>query len=221
MQEFTILLAQPDPTAQSPAPVQSDLNILNTYLVYSTNDEVELVNDLNVRNFLDDPNNADIANGLLVYLQNNTTDLEFEEIVYDNKKLAEILNDFYNSTVRQDQSPDTTLIQNATTNTKEILFTPNVFLPDNTRSIEQRVTLVEFSSDDSFYIDVFLQKNNITTSPLDFSEFTRDCVEDGILFTQCFVDLNKKDDPFEKFPEPGSATRGRRRRGGGFFGLGV
>jgi len=205
MQTFKILLRQPE--TETPEKAQSQLISLNDYLVYSSEVDGKLVNDLNVRVFLDNQDNVALTNSFLQYLSASSDRDEFNKIVNDNKKLANVLNDFYESTLSQEQNPNRLLIQSAVTDTKRIVFTPNVFLENGKRKKIKLSVLTEISTEESFYVPIAINRKSETISPLDFSEFTRDCIEDNeqgepTLFVQCFIDLDKRKDPFEDVPAP-------------------
>lgn len=161
-------------------PVNSELTSLNNYLVYSSSIGGEIVDEFNVRSFLDNPDNSEIANNFILYLENNATQTEINEIVYDNKKLADIFNDFYNKTVRDSTQPDVTLIQSAITNTSAVTYTSNtfVFSPSSgfVRSGDMITELTESNNSPSMYISVFIPKKYDYIEAT-FDKYTKDCID--------------------------------------------
>lgn len=61
------------------------LVLSNNYFSYKTSIGGEIVNDNNVRNFLDKSENENLAKNFVNFLQSNTNFTEFKEIFYDNK----------------------------------------------------------------------------------------------------------------------------------------
>lgn len=71
------------------------LDLSNEYYSYKTQNGGQIVNENNVKNFLDKPENSQLAEDFVDYLQNNTNFIEFKEIFYNNKKLANTFNEYY------------------------------------------------------------------------------------------------------------------------------
>jgi len=196
MQSFKIVLTAPETDA--PEGFDSRLVGVNGYLVYTTAVvSTNLVDDLSVRAFLDDPKNEQVSIDFLAFLRKTLKPEEFHEIVYDNTKLANTLNDFYNSTIVNGQSPNELVIVSALTGTKRVDFVTTTFDKNNNRTNNKFFELTEISVDDSFYIPINITRSSKPISPDNFSQFSQDCIEDGILFTQCFVNLNKNRNAFE------------------------
>jgi hypothetical protein len=195
MQSYKIILRQEDLEGQQE--VNSNLVLSNDYLVNQSLPDSLLVNENNVRAFLDDPKNTDLVNGFINYLQNNTTKEEFDEIVYDNKKLSSNLNEYYVSTTTTNQNPNIKTINNAISGTTEIVYKTNIFENVKKRKKETKTKLEQISTEGGFYIPVMINTNPKPISLLPTNKFAQNCTEDGTLYVQCFVDLNKNDNPFK------------------------
>jgi hypothetical protein len=50
---------------------------------------------------------------------------------------------------------------------------------------------------DDYYINLKIGKTEASVLSTDYSKYFSDCIEDGVVLKNCFVDLNKKTDPFE------------------------
>jgi len=72
---------------------EQQLTLVNNYYVYSKNIGGNVVNNNNVRDFLDKSENSELAKLFVEYLHENTTTAEFREIFYDNKKLSSTFNE--------------------------------------------------------------------------------------------------------------------------------
>lgn len=74
---------------------QQELTLQREYYGYEVQTGVGLVNDLNVKSYLNNPANEQIALEFISYLTASTSLEEFRDIYYDNKKLSDFFNDFY------------------------------------------------------------------------------------------------------------------------------
>lgn len=105
---------------ESPEPVlyetQQKINFEQEYFTYSTRIGVSIVNDLNVKSYLDKPENEKIATEFINYLKSILNQEEFRDLFYDNKKLAEFFNDYYNKNVNYSNQGIGTDIQNSNIN---------------------------------------------------------------------------------------------------------
>lgn len=80
--------------------VASTLQFDNDYYAYDLQvNGGGVVNEFNVRAFLNDTRNENIINNFFGYLTANTTISEFREIYYSDNKLASVFNQFYNQTI--------------------------------------------------------------------------------------------------------------------------
>lgn len=75
---------------------QKNVVLNNEYYSYSTTVGNSIVNDLNIKSFLDRPENEKITKDFLSYLRAIYTLEEFRDIFYDSKKLADFFNQYYN-----------------------------------------------------------------------------------------------------------------------------
>lgn len=91
--------------------VDSDLQYVNNYYLNNTGESVEIVDSSNVRSFITNENNqkvislyysflssSTVMNSSLVY-NTFTPTAEFKAIFYDDEKLADSFNSFYNSSI--------------------------------------------------------------------------------------------------------------------------
>ena len=65
-----------------------------------------VVDQHNVRTFLNDENNALIINNFVSYIQQTYSNEESQTILYDDIMLSDVFNDFYNSTILSGTSSD-------------------------------------------------------------------------------------------------------------------
>lgn len=194
MQEFKITLKHPI-TDEIPE-VKTNLSLTNDYLVYTSSFGGNLVDENNVKDFLDEPKNINLATDFLEYLSSNTKKEEFEDILYDNKKLANILNDYYNSIITQNKAPDKSVIKEQIVNSEQVSYKTNNFNILNKRTNEEKTILTDINKEDSIYITILLTSNSENIAPVNFNQFTKDTVENKILYVQGFVNLNKNENAF-------------------------
>lgn len=165
--------------------IQSNLNLQNNYYVYTQNLGGGLTNEFNVRAYLNDPQNQLIIDQFIVYMQNNTTDSEFLEIFYDDNKLQNVFNAFFESELQGQNVSVTAIIDQSLSNTISIVVNDNVWnwdgnsaissmtgLPESvvnaTRNENSREELVSHTSEDSYYVPV---KINYHTSQIPRNKF--------------------------------------------------
>ncbi len=83
----------------TPSVTTTELRNFNGYYVYGNSIGGSTVTPFNVRTFLNDPRNNVIAMDFLAYLTGNTTQPEYVQIVGSNEELANVFNQFYETTV--------------------------------------------------------------------------------------------------------------------------
>ena len=183
----------------------NNFNTTDGYLTYNLSkiEQGILVDEFNVLQFLEDSNNSNIVEKFIKYLKQYTNDLEFKEIFYKPKKVAPILNDFYNEEIRFNSEANPILIFNALKNTETIFYQNNYFNFSNNQRIlsESESMLFESLSADTtykdYYIDVKIDLKESFIYGNDYLKYLKDIKENDIIYKNSFVDLNNKIDPFE------------------------
>jgi hypothetical protein len=202
MKKYKIVL---NPNSLIRPETESGLNDFRGYLSYDL-DNIEpnlLVNENNVTQYLTDTGNTQVTSRFVEYLSANTTNVEFREIYYTSYKVAPILNDFYNKRIRFNIEPNLILIYDALDNTELVSYKNNNFdfEKNKRKNLDNKETLIEKhqsnSTIDDYYIDVSINVKQNFVFSTDYSQYLADCVEDGVVLKNCFVNLNKKTDPFE------------------------
>lgn len=147
----------------------------NGYYVYGNTLGGGIVNQFNVRTFLNDPLNSVIVNDFAAYLSANTTSEEWVQIVGSNEELATIFNSFYETTVIGGQQTSPGVVNSSLVNTGTIQLhesdhlwngtaptaaLENIPLPINDASRSNDVIDVtsKFSTDMGYYIPVFITR---------------------------------------------------------------
>lgn len=195
MQKYKILTKRPLTTSIPES--NSDMVSVNNYLINPIETQQELTSEYTVKDFLNDPKNSELATNFLSYLQNNTKDSEYKDILYNESKLSNLLNDYYNTTILEGTNPDKNKITSELEKSIEIYYeNPNYSLLTDERKKDEKVEVTDLSFGDSFYISVLLKQNNRQIAPIKTSEFTKDKYENGILYTNGFVDLNNNTNAF-------------------------
>ena len=193
------------PVNLSDATIVNNFSVIDGYLVYN-NSRVEqgvLVDEFNVQQFLEDPNNSVVVEKFKKYLREYTNELEFNEIFYKPKKVAPILNDFYNEEIRFNSKANPVLITDALKDSEVIYYQNNNydFLNNQRMSFENKSLLFESLSANTeykdYYIDFKIDLNKSLIGNNDYSNYIKDYKEDGIVYKNSFVNLNNKVNPFE------------------------
>lgn len=171
IQRTTILLR---PITATTTIVESNLVSVNGYLAYSETVGGEVVNDLNVRDFLNNPSNEDIATDFFNFLQANSTTEEFKAIFYNAQKLANTFNGFYNKTIRTGLEPNRRDVSTQLTGSTAHTFSSVDFLTPTDRSERKTSVISFFNTGHSYYLPVFIdiQFDRVETS--DFDRFHQD-----------------------------------------------
>lgn len=175
MQRITILLKPL--TADTPS-VSSNLVSFNGYLAYSDSIGGGVVNELNVKDFLESPDNEEITTSFYTFLQSNTVSSEFNAIFYNPRKLADTFNDFYIKIIGTGEVPDRQDIAFELSGSSAHTVTSVDFISDGIRSnrITQVLTFVNTGS--SYYMPVHLDLNMGRVESDDFSKFHQDSFGD-------------------------------------------
>jgi hypothetical protein len=145
-----------------------------------------IVNPSNVRGFLNDDVNEIIINDFFSYLTATTTTIEFAEIYNSDQKLSDVFNDYYNSVILSNQYPTTSTINNSLTGTSGTTIIENGFynldgyayatsmsgipmsINDSTRFLDVYSALTTYTLEQSYYIPVFITRNNKQAARLKF-----------------------------------------------------
>lgn len=147
----------------------SDLVLYNNYYSHTTNPNKTIVNENNVRSFLDDENNEKLVNNFVEYIQYNSSPEEFKEIFYNNKKLASVFNSFY------DNNPD--------------IFSNNENEKIVKSDIDKNSAKVQKNEiDESYYICFKVDWTKKIIEDVDFSEYTKDCVKKNYTYKKIYTE---------------------------------
>jgi hypothetical protein len=125
--DYTQILLSPTLTGQTDT-AESELKLRAGYWVYTSEFGGNLVDELTVREFLDNPQHEKLATDFFNYLKENFSNSEFNELYYNNIKLSNVLNDYYNKTVRLNEKPTKTVGTLQLTATTAVTYTENYFI---------------------------------------------------------------------------------------------
>lgn len=164
-------------TAETPS-VSSNLVSFNGYLAYSDSVGGGVVNELNVREFLDAPANENITTSFFNFLQSNTIPSEFNAIFYNAPKLAETFNDYYNKIIGTGEKPSRNDITAELTGSSAHTFSSVDFISDTTRSGRKTSILTFINSGSSYYLPVMINLKIGRVETDDFSKFHKDSFGD-------------------------------------------
>lgn len=161
------------------ASISSNLQIVNQYEVNNVEGNGGgIVNYSNVRAFLNDDVNEDIINDFFSYLTGSTTREEFVEIYNSDQKLANVFNNYYNSSVLNNTFPSTAVINSSLTGTSGVTIINNstfnydgiapqkylegipLSINDSTKNYSTSQSLTTYTTEESYYIPVFIKRNN-------------------------------------------------------------
>ena len=188
---------------------QQNVNLNQDYYSYTNRVGVSIVNDLNVKSFLDRPENEQLAINFIDYLKNLLTFDEFRDLFYDNKKLAEFFNDYYKKfIIHSNQGTGSTLndpninlleTKNELFNQDELYvktngltgYYTNEVLPNNrTVPVNYNNPLlptdsINFSGNsENYYLNITINKKNSLLNYDDFSEYFKDICDGSINYTK-------------------------------------
>lgn len=174
--------------------IDSNLSLIGNYYVNSqTGLGGGVVSEFNVREFLENDKNESITRDFFSFLTANTTTSEFIEIYYSDKKLSSSFNDFYNSSVLSGLRTSPTVIVDELIQTSGITYRNNNLLWTNNNAFSPRkflnnipldvigqarintpiTSLTTYTSQQSYYIPIFVHRNTFTT-PRDKFEICKD-----------------------------------------------
>jgi hypothetical protein len=169
-----ILLSAQFTGSASTSTEQSDLQLKNGYLVYSSSFGGNLVDEFTVRDFLDNQNNIQIATDFFNYLQSNFTNPQFNEIYYDNLKLSNVFNDYYDTTVRSNLPPTNIVANEQLLSTSAVTYLNTNFLDYNNRSNEVLTVVNGYNTGDSYYITVSISKSFSILDNQNYDKYRKD-----------------------------------------------
>ncbi len=149
----------------------------NNYFVYKNSTGGNVVNDNNVRDFLDKEENSELAANFVKYLESNTTVSEFKNIFYDNKKLSSVFNEFYRKKFIN-KNTELTAISKNLQNTQSLGYKNNNFTSDQHRLNNNQIYLVETgSSEQNYYINIKIDKKINSLPKGDYGDFFKNCIK--------------------------------------------
>jgi len=176
MQSFEILLN--NRYSASTQSGSSELTLTDGYYAYVNKNGGGLVNPSNVKWFLNEEKNKRVANDFFAFLTGNTTIAQALNIINSNQKLSNVFNDYYQKyVVSGNQIANTTVIQQNLTGSNQTTeyiyghpwygYAPSKQMTGITKDIygsinttQQRPYLNEFTTDESYYVPVYIQRSN-------------------------------------------------------------
>lgn len=148
------------------------LQLKNNYYVYSSEIGNSTVNDNNVRDFLDDERNSELAIDFVSHLQSNTNTNEFKDIFYDNKKLASVFNSYYLS---RGLSQNNLKIKEQTQGTTAVTVSISTFDKDNNRINVNETFLNAISKELNYFVPVYIQQDRKLLEDGNYAQYFKDC----------------------------------------------
>mgnify|MGYP000901063296 CR=1 FL=1 len=163
----------------------------NNYWVYSSEFGKSIVNENNVKEYLDQDENSEISEKFINYLQNNLTAAEFREVFYDNKKLSTLFNDFYTETILKNQNPSQAIISATLIDSQTRAHVEESYFDgQNQRLTRTRAHVFNSQfSGDSYYINVYTESTNKTVERGDYSQYFADCIKGTYTYTR-YTNIN-------------------------------
>ncbi len=194
MKSFEILLNNRySATTQA---ITSGLDLQNDYYVYINRNGGGIVNQYNVRGYLNDPRNQQITADFFAFLTGSTSQDQALNILTADKKLSDTFNDYYQRVIISATSiTSTAVIEQNLTGTNEIIsytfdhpwsgYAPTQQLTGITQGIQgvlnetQATPFVEdFTTEESYYLPIYLERGT--------NQLTR------YKYDACDVFINKK-----------------------------
>ncbi len=147
-----------------------------------------IVNPSNVRAFLNSDVNEFIINDFFSYLTGSTTTIEFAEIYHSDQKLSDVFNNYYVSSVLNNQFPPTAVIDNSLTGTSGTTIVDNsvyeyngvapskgldgipLSIDGGDRGLKIYSSLITYTTEQSYYIPVFIKRINKQASRINFKD---------------------------------------------------
>ena len=193
MQRVTLLLNRFFSATTQTAITNPNFVLQNDYYVNLQNVPNKVVNQTNVRAFLEDPKNSYVVNGFVNYMTGSTTlnstkyngtftpTSSFNDIYYNDEKLANLFNSYFEDSALKGNTTPNILINAQVTATPNdpfiynniITYTHNFYweysgnmqlqsmnyipldMNNNIRKTEPKETLIKISTDQNYYIPVF------------------------------------------------------------------
>lgn len=162
--------------------INSSMQNINNYEVNNSEGlGLGIVNESNVRAFLNDDSNEVIIRDFFSYLTASTTTVEFSEIFYSDKKLSNVFTEYYNSRILSNQFPSPSVInENLTGTSGTTIIRNDIFnydgvapqkgldkiplsIDNSTRDLKIYSALTTYTTEDSYYIPVFIKRNYSVT----------------------------------------------------------
>ncbi len=196
MQKHSILL---NPLISLPdSPTDSKLVFVNGYQVNVQSIGGGVVNATNVRSFLNDDRNGFMINDFFSFLTGNTNSVEFQTIFYSDEKLSNVFNEYYNTAILSGTQTTTSIINQSLTGSTGTTYYNNYFnwdgfspivpmsgspvhIMNSTRDIIQQVDLSSYSTEKSYYIDVFITQSFRQTARSNYEELFPEILNKMIL----------------------------------------
>lgn len=187
---------------------QRNVALNNEYYSYSTLVGNSVVNDLNIKSFLDRPENEKITIEFLSYLRGIYTLDEFRDIFYDNKKLADFFNQYYNKYINYsnqglndsqvneeiDLINESNKLFNSDQKYLKTNSLTNYFLSDdlsnsamsaNQRPVTPDYDLIYFSGySENYFVRFKINKKSSFLYSENFSEYFKDICDGNLLYTK-------------------------------------
>ena len=184
MQKHTVLInyafsSNTEPTITTfSGPGQSFLvNQDDYYLNNLSGLNLGVTNPTNVRDYLNDAANQRVINDFFSYLTGNINQDQFREIFYSDQKLSNVFNLYYEQSVLVGQQASTYYIDQQLTATTQTSYYYSNFnwdgvanvnyltgvtqeINEATRFTEERIVLESFTTDESYFIPVFIKSNS-------------------------------------------------------------
>ncbi len=147
-----------------------------------------IVNSSNVRGFLNDDVNEIIINDFFSYLTGSTTTVEFAEIYHSDQKLADVFNNYYVSSILNNQAPSTSVLDYSLTGTSGTTIIENsihnydgvapyrgldyipLSIDGSSRKLNIYSALTTYTDEPSYYIPVFITRNSKQMARLNFKQ---------------------------------------------------
>jgi hypothetical protein len=188
---------------------QQNLSFQQEYFIYLQRNGVSLVNDLNVKGYLNNPNNEAVAREFIDYLSGTCSYYEFTDILYDNKKLSDYFNDYYrkfktysnqgSGSATTDSSINLNVTKSRVLNQDRLYAQTNSlthYIVDGidgngqlvAKSVPTAMLPSDFSyfsgTDESYYVNIIIENGRKTFFSDDFSQYYQDCCDGTITYNK-------------------------------------
>lgn len=202
-------LAAPEAVEAPLFQTQQNISFQQEYFLYLQQNGVSLVNDLNVKGYLNDPKNESLATEFINYLSGACSFYEFTDVLYDSKKLAEYFNDYYrkfntfsnqgigsdsaDSSINLSVTKSRVLQQDrlyAQTNSLSNYFLDTLdvngqLLARNNSNRPVPLDVSYFSgTNESYYVNIMIESGRKTFFSDDFSQYYQDCCDGTIVYNK-------------------------------------